>query len=368
MGDKKNAIKKLQMTCRNIRLSPCLDLKEINLGSPKEYLRLYHHVFLDYNPALAAEILNKHGMELSSKNDKLFIDGIYKLVRDMFGYVPKLTKDQFFQTSFAQIKALMASDIIELILERFKLTPTVSKHKIIENNENLESKELSCNPRQPSIPRKPSVRSKNVSKPKEAVLKEQQLNVDESRGQNTYENLLNTLMEKINNLTFTFGNIVQRIDNIEEKIEEIKNQDKRQTYTGVESGKNYENLSNRITIIESDLINVKQMVSRSMESNYTNETTTYETPSHSFVNMSPRQDEMMYPKKSSLIQGLPYEFDRVLTNDNLNDLTINSTDSTPTLSEPVKQSRLSEEDKNIQRAQELVNRANRLSQMLSNAI
>lgn len=110
------------------------------------------------------------------------------------------------------------------------------------------------------------------------------------------------------------------------------------------------------------------MVNRNMENNYSNETTTYETPSHSFVNMSPRQDEMIYPKKSSLIQGLPYEVDRALVVENLNDLTIESTDSTPTLPEPVKQSRLSEEDKNILRAQELVNRANRLSQMLSNAI
>lgn len=259
MGDKKNAIKKLQMTCRNIRLSPSLDLKEINLGSPKEYLRLYHHVFLDYNPALAAEILTKHGMELSSKNDKMFIDGIYKLVRDMFGYVPKLTKDQFFQTSFAQIKALMASDIIELILERFKITPTVSRHKMIENNENLESKDINCNSRCPSIPRKPSIRSKNITKSKESALKEQQLNVEESHGQNTYENLLNTLMEKINNLTFTFGNIVHRIDNIEKKIEEIKNQDDRGSCHERENEKNYDNLSNRITILESDLINVKQV-------------------------------------------------------------------------------------------------------------
>lgn len=259
MGDKKNAIKKLQMTCRNIRLSPILDVREINLGSPKEYLRLYHHIFLDYNPALAAEILNKHGMELSSKNDKLFIDGIYKLVRDMFGYVPKLTKDQFFQTSFAQIKALMASDIIELILEKFRLTPTVSKHKIIENNENIESREINFNSRAPSLPRKPSLKSKSVANSKESVLKEQKNNVNESHNQNLYENLLNTLMEKINNLTVTFGNIVQRIENIENKIEEIKNQDEKVSNKEFVNDQNYDKLSNRITILESDLIHVKQV-------------------------------------------------------------------------------------------------------------
>jgi hypothetical protein len=85
-------------------------------------LKLYHYLFLDYSPQIASEIVSKFNMELSLKNDKLFIDGVYKLARDMLNYVPKLTRDQFFQTSFAQPKALMAVDIIELVHQRLKTT------------------------------------------------------------------------------------------------------------------------------------------------------------------------------------------------------------------------------------------------------
>ncbi|CAF0805314.1 unnamed protein product [Brachionus calyciflorus] len=384
MNDKKNAIKKLQIVTRSLRLNPPLEIKEINLGSPREYLRLFHHAFLDYSPALASEILLKHGMELSSKNDKLFIDGIYKLVRDMFGYVPKLTKDQFFQTSFAQIKALMASEIIEHILERFKLPNQTSRVRLNnENSENIESLSPRDNLKdsQTSVTRKPSFKNnlpKNQlkPKPKETTLKEHQMNEEESQPQQQqqpcFENILNTLMDKLNTLTFTFGSLNQRIDNIERKIEEIKT-DRVSTVTQTEhqnealKNKDYENLSNRITIIESDLINVKQMLSRNSDQN---ETTNNETMFHSFVNMSNYDEINPYPKKSSLIQGLAYDVDDDVgdSNNNMNDLTINSADSTPTLSNPVKETRLSEEDRNILRAQELVNKANRLSQLLSNVI
>ena len=98
------------------------NLLRINIGSPKEYLKLYHFLFLSYNPGIANEILDKHQMELSTKNDKSFIDGVYRLLRDMFEYVPKLNKDQFFNTSYAQVKANMACDVIGLIQQRIKQT------------------------------------------------------------------------------------------------------------------------------------------------------------------------------------------------------------------------------------------------------
>jgi hypothetical protein len=83
-------------------------------------LKLHHYLFLDYSAHIASEIVNKHNMELNLKNDKMFIDGVYKLARDMLGYVPKLTRDQFFQTGFVQIKALMAVDIIEMVQQKLK--------------------------------------------------------------------------------------------------------------------------------------------------------------------------------------------------------------------------------------------------------
>lgn len=87
----------------------------IGEGSVKEYLRVYHYLFLDYNAQIASDIVSKHNVELSFANDKVFVDGVYRLCRDMLAYTPRLTKDQFFHAGFAQAKAEMAADIIEKV-------------------------------------------------------------------------------------------------------------------------------------------------------------------------------------------------------------------------------------------------------------
>lgn len=92
----------------------------MDIGSPREYLKFYHYLFMDYSPVIAQEILTKHNMELNSKNDKAFIDGVYKLMRDMFDYVPKLTRDHFFSTGYSQVKANMTCEIIAHIQSKLK--------------------------------------------------------------------------------------------------------------------------------------------------------------------------------------------------------------------------------------------------------
>ena len=76
---------------------------------------MYHYLFLDYNPQIAADIVNKYNIELSYLNDKSFVDGVYRLCRDMLTYAPRLTKDQFFHAGFAQAKAEMAAEIIDRV-------------------------------------------------------------------------------------------------------------------------------------------------------------------------------------------------------------------------------------------------------------
>ncbi len=97
----------------------------MDIGSPREYLKLFHYLFMDYSPLIANEILVKHNLELNTKNDKAFIDGVYKVIRDMFAYVPKINRDQFFTKGFAQVKAHMACEIIALIQGKLKsIQPT----------------------------------------------------------------------------------------------------------------------------------------------------------------------------------------------------------------------------------------------------
>lgn len=265
-------------------------------------------------------------MELSSKNDKLFIDGIYKLVRDMFSYVPKLTKDQFFQTSFAQIKALMAAEIIEQVQEKLKaLNPSSSSSsatagitasstvqrpvnsqnsikvlnplskEIQENNENIDT--ISSQEKETHANRKPSFKSistnsssqiginKHMTKqpvkvnPREqGVLKEHQINVNEiqvcvtneteietndSRTLNSFENILTNLAEKILNLTSKFDCLVSRVENIEKILDEnrtLPGLDKDFSNDMVKLNKTIENLTNRVTILETGILSVKQVI------------------------------------------------------------------------------------------------------------
>lgn len=91
-------------------------------------------------------------MELNGKNDKAFIDSIYKLMRDMFNYKPPINKDQFFTTGYVELKALMACELINLFQQKFKLNSTVkhtnmmSTHKAHENVNNHVSSNQNDNP------------------------------------------------------------------------------------------------------------------------------------------------------------------------------------------------------------------------------
>ena len=77
------------------------------------------------------EILNKYQMELQGKNDKSFIDSIYKLMRDMLNYKPPITKEQFFSIGYAEIKALMACEIINLFQQKFKTSSVNAKQSAV---------------------------------------------------------------------------------------------------------------------------------------------------------------------------------------------------------------------------------------------
>jgi hypothetical protein len=57
-------------------------------------------------------------MELSTKADKPFMECVYKLLRDWLQYTPRLTIVQFFTTGFAQPKAEMAFDIVDMIVKK----------------------------------------------------------------------------------------------------------------------------------------------------------------------------------------------------------------------------------------------------------
>ena len=62
----------------------------------------------------------------------------------MFAYVPKLTRDQFFTTSYAQVKANMASDIVNLILQKLKtLQPPCQSNSCLASSSTVACTSLS---------------------------------------------------------------------------------------------------------------------------------------------------------------------------------------------------------------------------------
>ncbi len=99
-------------------------------------MKIYHYIFLNYNPHIANEILNKHNLELTHKVDKYFIDGIYKLFRDMLNYTPKINKEQFIQTGFMVAKCNMCVDIIEFVKSKAKSMNSISSSTIISTVSN----------------------------------------------------------------------------------------------------------------------------------------------------------------------------------------------------------------------------------------
>ncbi|CAF5067498.1 unnamed protein product, partial [Rotaria magnacalcarata] len=105
-GDLQNYLRKLQTELRLIKFRD-VDYKSLYAGNPCEFLKIYHYVFLDFNPLFAKNLLDKCNCDFYGKTDSHFIDTMYKALRDHFSYKPPVTKEQFFITGFAERKLQM---------------------------------------------------------------------------------------------------------------------------------------------------------------------------------------------------------------------------------------------------------------------
>ncbi|CAF1377122.1 unnamed protein product [Adineta steineri] len=118
-GDVQNYLRKLQTELRFIKFRD-VDYKSLQTGNPCELLKIYHYVFLDFNPLFAKNLLDKCNCDFYGKTDSHFIDTMYKTLRDHFSYKPPITKEQFFTTGFAERKLQMACDVITLVRQECK--------------------------------------------------------------------------------------------------------------------------------------------------------------------------------------------------------------------------------------------------------
>lgn len=131
-GDLKNNLLKTQSELRHIRYSGPFDIyRFVSLntvasrpsahrnahsvceGDPAAFLPIIHFILLDYSQWLAQHFAAKN-YELYGKKDRRFMEAVYRLLRDEFGYKPQLTRDQFFSMGFAERKLIFISDLIRL--------------------------------------------------------------------------------------------------------------------------------------------------------------------------------------------------------------------------------------------------------------
>ena len=127
-GDLKNNLRKLVSELKQVDYPQSeLDLKGIAQGIPKAFLPALHHVFLDYSILLAQHFASKE-YELYGKTDLRFLEAVYKVLRDEFGYKPQVTKEQFLTIGFAERKIISLCEILKLLREKHdELKPKSSK-------------------------------------------------------------------------------------------------------------------------------------------------------------------------------------------------------------------------------------------------
>lgn len=127
-GDLKNNLRKLVSELKQIHYPQSeLDIKGVAQGIPKSFLPIVHHVFLDYSISLAQYFASKE-YELYGKTDLRFMEAVYKVLRDEFGYKPQLTREQFLTIGFAERKIIVVCKMVKLLREKHdELTPKGGK-------------------------------------------------------------------------------------------------------------------------------------------------------------------------------------------------------------------------------------------------
>ncbi|XP_019856325.1 PREDICTED: centrosomal protein of 44 kDa-like [Amphimedon queenslandica] len=110
-GDLKNNMIKLLRELERMKLSVEPNIKSLSQGVPSAFLPLLHAALMDYSLPLAKHIASME-IDLYSKNDLKFVDGLYKVMRDVFEYRPQLSRDKFLSDGFAERKIILSCDVL----------------------------------------------------------------------------------------------------------------------------------------------------------------------------------------------------------------------------------------------------------------
>ncbi|XP_002733548.1 uncharacterized protein LOC100366350 [Saccoglossus kowalevskii] len=140
-GDIKNNLRKLRRQLREMKYCPQSDDPQqifdegITEGRLTSFLPLWHFAFLKYSLPVA-EFISSKNFELFGKSDLRFVEIAFRVLRDLFSYKPKLTKDQMMTNGFTERKIIITYDILNLIK---------AKHQELERKSRKPKTNLHCN-------------------------------------------------------------------------------------------------------------------------------------------------------------------------------------------------------------------------------
>ncbi|XP_064608935.1 uncharacterized protein LOC135473068 isoform X2 [Liolophura sinensis] len=118
-GDMTNNLRNLQKALKLVKYEDTVDISGLSKGIPNHFLPIYHYAFTMFS-AVVAEKIADMDVELFGKSDLKFMEGVYKVLRDLFGYKPPITRDQFFSKGFAERKVIMCAEVINLIHKKHR--------------------------------------------------------------------------------------------------------------------------------------------------------------------------------------------------------------------------------------------------------
>ncbi|XP_076150123.1 centrosomal protein of 44 kDa [Alosa pseudoharengus] len=118
-GDLKGSLRKLETCLRSMKYPLDVNYEGLARGDPACCLPIVSHALVSYSPYLAEHLMG-FSVELTGATDLRFVESVYKVLRDLFSYKPRLTKQQFLQFGFAERKVSLVCDIINFAIQKHK--------------------------------------------------------------------------------------------------------------------------------------------------------------------------------------------------------------------------------------------------------
>jgi len=116
-GDIKNSFERLRRLLVRLRYRKEVDVDMIIRGRTAPLLPILHYVLSEWSPALSKHFSEK-GYNLYNSRDSRFVEGVIKVMRNVFNYRVRLSSKQILADGYAEQKLIFVSDLIDLCMRK----------------------------------------------------------------------------------------------------------------------------------------------------------------------------------------------------------------------------------------------------------